>query len=44
MNPEQSIDLKQQGWAYPLSDVEVDVSEAGILGRGAYGTVRIAKW
>ena len=40
----RSLDISRQVWAYPADEVAVDSSEAGVLGRGAYGTVRVASW
>lgn len=39
------MDLRaHHDWAYPLTDVTIDETEGGVLGRGAYGTVRVALW
>jgi len=37
-------DLTQQDWAYPSNEIDVDTSEDGVLGKGAFGIVRKASW
>jgi serine/threonine protein kinase len=37
-------DLTQQDWAYPVQEIAIDNSDDGILGKGAFGIVRKARW